>query len=118
MVLLGLLCAWLACDSERDWQRAIQLTGGKPELAEAALGRYGCGSCHTIPGIGGANGRTGPPLSGMAVRLYIGGELPNTPENLIRWIQHPRQVEPRTAMPELNVSDEDANITAYLYTLK
>jgi cytochrome c2 len=49
----------------------------------------------------------------------IAGELPNTPANLTRWIQHPRQVEPRTAMPDLGVNATDAyDIAAYLYTLR
>jgi cytochrome c1 len=35
------------------------------------------------------------------------------------WIQHPRQVEPRTAMPEMGVTEQDSrDIAAYLYTLR
>jgi cytochrome c1 len=38
---------------------------------------------------------------------------------MIRWIQHPRDVDPLTAMPNLNVNDSDArDIASYLYTLK
>jgi cytochrome c2 len=78
----------------------------------------GCGSCHTIPGIRGAHGRIGPPLSGFSRRAYIGGELPNTPDNLQRWIVDPPAVEPGTAMPNLGLTAANAqDITAYLYTL-
>ena len=52
-------------------------------------------------------------------RVYIAGELPNTPENLTRWLQHPPQVEPKTAMPDMGVTDQDSrDIAAYLYSLK
>ena len=40
-----------------------------------------------------------------------------TPENLIRWVIAPREVDPRTAMPDVGVSPADArDIAAYLYT--
>ncbi|HEX5831108.1 MAG TPA: c-type cytochrome [Gemmatimonadaceae bacterium] len=82
-----------------------------------AIRAYGCGSCHTIPGIPGADALVGPPLQGLVRRAYVGGVLPNTPDNLVRWIRHPRQVSPRTAMPELGVTDADArDIAAYLYS--
>jgi cytochrome c1 len=36
----------------------------------------------------------------------------------MRW-RHPQEIEPGTALPEMNVSDQDArDIVAYLYTLK
>lgn len=55
----------------------------------------------------------------FAERTMIAGELPNTPPNLTRWIQHPKEIEPKTAMPELGVTHDEANdIAAYLYTLK
>lgn len=114
-----MLCALAAgCDGAAK-ARAARLTGGDPEHGRALLRRYGCQSCHTIPGVRGANGLVGPPLSRIASRMYIAGHLPNTPENLMRWIQHPRQVSEDTAMPDTGVTDEDArHIAAYLYTLE
>jgi cytochrome c1 len=45
--------------------------------------------------------------------------LPNTPENLVRWLRDPQKLNPRTAMPDLGVTERDAqDIAAYLYTLK
>ena len=80
---------------------------------------YGCASCHTIPGIPGARGRVGPPLDGIGSRTYIAGVLPNSPNNLSRWIQHPHQVHPGTAMPEMGVTPSDAaEITRYLEDLR
>ena len=38
--------------------------------------------------------------------------------HLVTWIQDPRDVDPRTAMPDLHVGAEDArDIAAYLYRL-
>ena len=86
---------------------------------QAAIQRYGCGSCHTIPGVPGAAGLVGPPLAGIGKRMYIAGELLNRPDNLTHWIAHPRSVNEKTAMPELGVTARDAgNIAEFLYSLK
>jgi cytochrome c2 len=78
----------------------------------------GCGSCHTISGIRDANGKVGPPLSGIADRSIIAGELSNTPDNMVRWIMDPPGIEPGTAMPNLHIDPASArDIAAYLYTL-
>jgi cytochrome c2 len=92
---------------------------GNPAHGKQLITTYGCGGCHTIPGVHGARGKVGPPLFFFAERTMVAGELPNTPPNLTRWIQHPKQVEPNTAMPDLGVTQDDANdIAAYLYTLR
>lgn len=45
--------------------------------------------------------------------------LPNTPENMVRWIRSPQEFEPRTAMPDMQVGEEQArDMVAYLYTLE
>jgi len=85
----------------------------------AAIERYGCGTCHTIPGVDNASALVGPPLTGIADRMILAGELPNTPENMIRWIREPQNVETNTLMPNLGVTERDArDIAAYLYTLR
>ena len=90
-----------------------------PERGKAALAKYGCIACHTIPGIPSSNVLTAPPLIGISQRSYLAGMLENTPQNLRRWIQHPRQVNPHTAMPEQGVTDRDASdMAAYLYTTR
>lgn len=120
--LVLLLAALVAC-TERisDDQRAeaLALTGGDPVRGRVLARTYGCGSCHTIPGVVGANGLVGPPLAGIASRSYIGGVLTNTPQNMIRWIQDPKRVDSLTAMPNVGVTQADARrIAAYLYTLR
>jgi cytochrome c len=82
------------------------------------LRAYGCGACHTIPGVGDAHAHVGPPLTEWARRRYIAGSLPNTTDNLTRWIVDPQAIEPGTAMPTLGVSEDEARlIGAYLYSL-
>jgi cytochrome c1 len=91
--------------SDADWGRHL-------------LNVYGCGACHAIPGVSGAHGRVGPPLSGYASRAYIAGNLPNNFENTVTWIQHPQTIEPGTIMPDLGVSQHNAQqMAAYLATL-
>lgn len=97
----------------------IEVPGGTAKNGPSAIQRYGCMSCHTVPGVPGAKGTVGPPLNNFANRSYIAGMLPNTPDNLIHWIQHPQEVVPGNDMPELGVTENDArDIAAYLYTLR
>jgi putative membrane protein len=96
---------------------AAQLTGGNPARGRVAFRQYGCGACHTVGGLPGAHGTVGPPLGGIGGRAYIAGVLTNSPENLARWIRSPREVDPRTAMPDVGVSAASArDIAAFLYT--
>lgn len=98
---------------------AATATGGDPDRGAAMLSRYGCGSCHTIPGIPRAHGLVGPPLAGIASRMYVAGILPNQPVNLMRWVQDPQSFNEKTVMPNLGVTVPDAaDIAAYLYSLK
>lgn len=88
------------------------------ERGRIALVAYGCGACHTIPGIREAEARVGPRLDRFAEQSYIAGVLENTPANLVRWIRDPQAVNPRTVMPDLGVSEEEArDIAAYLYAV-
>lgn len=91
----------------------IERAAAAPKMRE-----YGCTSCHIIPGVAGAASTVGPPLSHIANRATIAGVLPNTPENLAQWIQHPQQIHPGSAMPEMRVTSQDAKaIALYLETL-
>lgn len=105
---------WVAGD--QGWARLRE--AGNPEQGAALISGFGCASCHTIPGIDGPRGNTGPPLGDFARQHYFAGRLVNTPENLIQWIIDPPGVDPRTAMPALGVTPEQAlHIAAYLYSL-
>lgn len=110
-----LLAAALAGCGQEAASLDVQVRGD-PDMGAAMIGKYGCGTCHTIPGISGADATVGPPLVRYARHAYVAGVVPNTPGDLIRWIIDPQAVDPRTAMPELGVSEDEArDIAAYLY---
>lgn len=116
LTVILFICASCNGDAERS---AAAMTGGTPAKGKAAISRYGCSTCHTIPGVSGANGMVGPPLGQVASRVYLAGRLQNTPDNMLLWIQKPQAVDDKTAMPNLGVTDADArDIASYLYTLK
>ncbi len=117
-LLLALVSLLSACGGGVE-QQANALTGGDAERGSVSIRRYGCGSCHTIPGITGAHSKVGPDLSGLAGRVYIAGVLTNSPEHLVSWIENPQAVDDKTAMPNMGVTALDArDIAAYLYTLR
>jgi cytochrome c len=117
--LASLFVVVVSCHPQ-DERTARQLTsGGDAERGKTLIRAYGCGSCHVVPGVDTATGRVGPPLSNIAERVYLAGQLPNTADNLQRWIRDPQSIENGTAMPNLNVSEPDArDMAAYLYTMR
>lgn len=118
LVLLAAAVLVSACNA-RVTEEAETLTGGNVHRGKAAIAKYGCGACHTIPGIDRAHATVGPPLAAIAQRHYLGGHLVNTPGNMIRWIQFPQQADPGNAMPNLGVTDQEArDIAAFLFTLR
>jgi putative membrane protein len=134
---LALLASWMR-QSERRVSRGVPAMmvvllllagcqpGRAPDPAAADAGRgreavrtYGCGACHEIRGVPGAVGRVGPPLTGVAQRVFIAGYLPNQPETMVQWIMVPQAFRQPTAMPNMGVTERDArDITAYLYSLR
>jgi len=115
MLALALAGALGACSSgSRPPPPAGDIARGR-----ALLHQYGCGYCHSIRGVDAARGNVGPPLDDVGRRVYLAGALPNTPEQMARWIRAPQAYRPGTAMPDVNVSEEDANdMVAYLYRLR
>jgi cytochrome c len=106
--------AWSARQQAERVARAM--TGGDPARAPAIMRRYGCGGCHTIPGLAGADGQVGAPLTGLVHRVYVGGVANNSPDNLIKWIVSPQTFAPRTAMPATGITEAEArDVAAYLY---
>lgn len=109
---------------------ALVLSGcGEQGKATSAIGNvkrgkdlvyyYGCGSCHVIPGVTGADALVGPPLTDFSRRIYIAGVLRNTPDNLVMWMRNPQSIIPGNAMPQMGIDDRDAHdIAAYLYTIR
>jgi cytochrome c2 len=90
-----------------------------PTRGAQLIAALGCGSCHSIPGIDGARGLVGPPLDNIADRTIVAGVLPNTPDNMVTWLETPQRVVPGNAMPDMELNEHDArDIAAYLYTLR
>ncbi len=116
---LAACCGLAACNAGKEKNAYAVTVAGNPEQGKQIIQGYGCGACHIIPGIHDAHGLVGPPLLYFAQRTMIAGELPNTPENLVRWLRNPQSVEPHTAMPNVGLSESQAwDVTAYLYTLR
>ena len=78
-----------------------------------------CINCHTVTGTM-AHGRFGPDLTHLMSRDTIAsGAVPNSPENLRRWIRNPAALKPGCRMPAMDLPDQEVSaITAYLETLR
>src|SRR5690606_16675224 len=101
----------------QGWKKLKKL--GKKERGKKFLRDYGCGGCHTIPGVSGAVGMVGTPLTNWKDRHYLAGNYVNNSINLIECIKNPKEMDKDTLMPNLDVSEEDAwDVASYLYSLK
>lgn len=123
-MLLGVSGALLltACGEDRPalapHDQAVDLADADIARGRLLIGSHGCIACHVVPGVRGPAAKVGPPLTSMARRTYIGGVLPNTSDNLVRWLLDPPAIDRRTAMPNMGMSHDDAkDIAAYLLTL-
>lgn len=95
---------------------AAQLTSaGDAGRGKLAVTQYGCQACHIIPDVVGARVYIGRPLAGLGDQTLLAGRLPNTRENLVRWLRDPQSIDPHTAMPNMGVTERDArDMAAYL----
>jgi cytochrome c len=105
--LLLIVTLFASACSKLSEGSAAQAAGAQRSAPELMI-QYGCPSCHVIPHVPGAVGKVGPSLDSLAQRSYLAGSLPNTPDNLQRWIMHPQHYQPGTAMPEMGVPEQDA----------
>jgi len=104
-------------------QEAIPVAGNQitsPDAAEGAkiFANSPCTTCHRIDGV--SKGYMGPDLSHFGTRTTLGaGILPNTPENVARWVTDPDAIKPGAQMPKLGISgDHLHDLAAYLESLK
>jgi cytochrome c oxidase subunit 2 len=114
----------VAADEYERWAEAQRQPAAEPGDARAKHGKDlflsgSCMLCHAISGTT-ANARTGPDLTHVASRSRLAaGRLPNTPDDLARWIVDPQRVKPGANMPAHPLADEDLKaLVAYLGTLK
>jgi cytochrome c oxidase subunit 2 len=107
--------AWVA----RQRQEAAAPPEGSPAAAGLQVFRQAaCVGCHAIHGV--SAGQLGPDLTHFGSRRTIaGGMLPNTPEQLARWLRDPPAVKPGSLMPGLRLSEADVTaLVAYLRSLQ
>ncbi len=88
-------------------------SGRKAFLAQS------CVNCHRVAGTA-AKGTYAPDLTHLMRRKTLAsGMVPNSPENLRRWIADPQKIKPGCLMPAFGLSDRDRDLIAdYLMTLK
>jgi len=122
--LLSLLLAtggaygiWSVLDArDQKVESAKALTSGEPANGALLLRRFGCGGCHTISGVPGADGKVGPSLETLRERVFIAGRLRNSGENLVNWILRPQDFDAHAAMPPTGITLSEArDVAAYLY---
>jgi cytochrome c len=112
------LALLVACGDGSNQATPAAIPGGDPERGRQALIAYECNTCHRIPGLQTTDGRSAPALTVWPNRAFVAG-MPNTPDNVIAFIQDPQRYRPGTEMPDVGVTDEDArDIAAYLFSLR
>ena len=102
-----------------------QLASARPPIDSSAIHGHdvfvqrSCIMCHTIAGTP-AGSSVGPDLTHLATRPSIAaGSMPNTRENLARWILNPQLIKPGVKMPPNPLSSADMNaLLDYLETLR
>jgi cytochrome c oxidase subunit 2 len=110
--------------TEEDFARWIQEQKRPAQAGDVSEGRSvfertACINCHAVGGTA-AVGRFGPDLTHLMSRDTIAsGAVPNTPDNLRRWIQDPDILKPGSKMPAMGLSDSELTaVTAYLESLR
>lgn len=93
-------------------QCSTRAASGLERSAPELMRQYGCPTCHVIPHVPGTVGKVGPSLASLGERSYLARSLQNTPENLRSWIMHPQHFQPGAAMPEMGLSERDAQCIA------
>jgi cytochrome c1 len=89
---------------------------GDPQVGAQLMATKGCSGCHTVDGLPGATGVTGPNLTNITLRPTIAGEtIPNSPDMLQQWLLDPPALKPGTSMPKLGLTQAEArDLVAFL----
>jgi cytochrome c oxidase subunit 2 len=90
--------------------------GPKYAEGEKLFTAKGCIACHSMVAVNAPKGMVGPNLANVGARSYIAaGTLKNTDENLARWIRDPQGIKKGVLMPNLGVTEAEAQaLVAYL----
>jgi cytochrome c oxidase subunit II len=108
-----------AFDRWIEEQRQPVRAGASVSVGQKIFETTSCINCHTVAGTA-ANGRFGPDLTHLMSRETLAaGAVPNTAENLRRWIQNPDAFKPGSRMPAMGLADRELDaVTTYLETLR
>lgn len=98
---------------------ASQATAGNVARGHEIFRELTCINCHAIQGVA-EKSNAGPDLTHLASRRFLGaGVIPNTPDNLRRWLVNPQAVKPGVLMPDFQLTPEQLDhLVAYFDTLK
>jgi cytochrome c oxidase subunit 2 len=104
---------WLANERKPASEESRANPGQSAFLAQS------CVNCHRVRGTT-ARGGYAPDLTHLMSRQTLAsGMVPNTPENLRRWVLDPQTVKPGCLMPAFGLSDRERDeIVGYLRTLR
>ena len=69
--LRGLALLFLLAACERPVPQDEPATGGNPRNGKQLIQQFGCGSCHSIPGVPGATATVAPSLEKIKSRQYL-----------------------------------------------
>lgn len=115
-------------NSFENWVKAQQEKAREPTAELEQKGKKlfstkGCVACHSVRGVAELTQRsrtTGPDLTHVGSRsTIVANTLPNSVENLARWIKNPQEVKEAALMTNLNLTDEESTAVAtYLFSLK
>jgi cytochrome c oxidase subunit II len=95
---------------------------GDPEAVKSGrkvfLGQS-CVNCHRVRGTP-ARGNYAPDLTHLMSRQTLAsGMVPNTPENLRRWVADPQKIKPGCLMPAFGLTERELDdVVRYLLTLR
>ena len=102
----------------KEQQKNVQVATNDDEGRKAFFANS-CVNCHTIRGTS-AQGKFGPDLTHLMSRETLaGGVVPNTANNLRRWVRDPQEIKVGCLMPNMQMTDQEVDqMVAYLQTLK
>jgi cytochrome c oxidase subunit II len=115
----------VAVDAPEEFQRWLD-NERKPAVDDPAVraGRdvflaQSCINCHRVRGTK-AQGTFGPDLTHlMSRRTLASGMVPNTRDELVRWVDDPQKTKPGCLMPAFKLSERDRDLVVdYLLTLR
>jgi cytochrome c oxidase subunit 2 len=110
--------------SFNSWVVSQQRVPALPEDIDSKLGLElfngkACSKCHTIAGIA-SGAHLGPDLTHVSLRKTIlSGMLPNSSQNLTRWLDNPQEIKEGSNMPDFMLSaNEIKALVTFLEELK